>query len=136
MTESQPRAVRESTAAGASPASLRALWASASILHSGPGYIGRVVAEVWVDGKCWITASSPSLLGAAMTALEDRASVHNPAVAFPRILTARHSGSQFLGHVVIEFINRSAPMVATIGTDRQLLVEYAHRTLRQLVAAA
>jgi hypothetical protein len=111
------------------------LWANSSLLEVGQGYVGRVVAEVWLDGSCWLTATDPGLFGPALGALQGFPVVHNPELTLLGDPTTQRPGSEFLGRVVIEFVSRQAPVVATIGQDGTLMTDHARRTLQQLAAA-
>jgi hypothetical protein len=136
MTNAKPEAVPAVRAAGAAPLSHRRLWADAPLLRSGQGHAGRVMAEVWADGSCWLLTSNPSLYGPALTAMEDGPIAHNPEVELPESPSiARHEGSQFLGRLIVEFMSQREPAVATIGSDQQSIVTHARRRLRQMVAA-
>jgi len=103
----------------------RALWGSGPLLRSvGSGYGGRVIIEVWEDGRCLsvIGGGVGDLLPAALAALQSGAPLGDAqGIGAQSPMTGPHpEGAAFLGRIIVE-ICKDRPLVGMVGSDSRLL---------------
>jgi hypothetical protein len=130
-------AVPVSRSVGAAPPGQRSLWSHSPVLRSPGGeFMGRVFVEAWDDGTARLVATDRSLIAPAVTALNDTTPIRESAVdlAASPVTGTLDGGAQFIGRVIVEFW-RNGVVVAVIGSNEQLLLQYADKRLHQSLAA-
>lgn len=103
------------------------LWADGPVLgDAGAGYGGRVIVEVWEDGRATSVTKGSALLPAALAALQTGAPRREARVALPHTpITGPHNGTSFIGRVIVEF-GPDGPVVGVFGSDSRLLPAAVH----------
>ncbi len=108
---------------GAMSAGHGRLWGSEPLLRAaGQGYDGRLIVEVWEDGRCLSVTGGADLVPVALAALQGSAPSQDAQGVGPQTpMTGPHpGGAAFLGRVIVE-VWSDGPLVGVAGSDSRLL---------------